>query len=350
MNKYDLLEAMSGIRDEYIEEAAASNAGPAPVSRPSPREKRKRKNRILHLQRWAATAAALLCLSVLVPNLSPDAASALRGIPLLGGYFRAVTFRSIPPAQTALSTERIQEQDQPVLQEQESAGEERIPASGGMLAAQEFDGVNASGGEFEALEMPEEDPGDGTMAVEAGAAVREAASGAQISEDLLSDAAELVSEYERQVELETGFASLRFRHEVVTDSDSWFCLKIMAYTSISEGFEETVHFNFDKNTNRLCTLKDLFPEGAEYREPISTYIIGQMRAQMNADPEVEYNISPSVLNEGERLFDSISPDQDFYLTEDGSIVIFFNEMEAAPMYMGTLEFRIPDEVTAQIAQ
>lgn len=347
MDKYDLLEAMSGIRDEFIVEAAAPETEQIPASGSRFRGKRNRRSRILHLQTWAATAAALLCLSILVPNLNPDAASALRGIPLLGGYFRTVTFRGTEQKKTAFSTERMADSSMP---QEDAAEEERVAASGGMLAAQEFEEAETSGAAFEALEMAEEDPGEGTMAVEAGAAVREAVSGASIPEELLSCVVERVSEYERQVEEETGFASLRFQHEVVTDSDTWFCLEVRASTSISEGFEETVHFNFDKSSCRLCTLKDLFPEGTEYRSMISAYIISQMRAQMNADPEMEYNIAPRVLNEGEVLFEGIRPEQDFYLTDDGSIVIFFNEMEAAPMYMGTLEFLIPEEVTAQILQ
>lgn len=91
MDRYDILEAMSGIRDEYIEEAASvqdhaflseseeHNEGTGQDGRlthsfPTPQEsgdterettapgKKKKRAGILHMQRWAAAAAALLCI------------------------------------------------------------------------------------------------------------------------------------------------------------------------------------------------------------------------------------------------------------------------------------------------
>ncbi|MEE1165336.1 MAG: hypothetical protein UHU21_16785, partial [Lachnospiraceae bacterium] len=91
MDRYDILEAMSGIRDEYIEEAASVQdhaflseseeheeaAGQKEHSTPSvqtphesgdtaretaPLRKKKKKSGILRLQRWAGAAAALLCI------------------------------------------------------------------------------------------------------------------------------------------------------------------------------------------------------------------------------------------------------------------------------------------------
>ena len=43
---------------------------------------------------WAAAAAAVLCISVVLPNLSPAASSAFQDLPFLGNYFRLVTIRS----------------------------------------------------------------------------------------------------------------------------------------------------------------------------------------------------------------------------------------------------------------
>ena len=129
MNKYDLLEAMSGIREEYIADAAAApeqfavteaaaesaaqetgtgrpgsdqqaaaanpdsaaHAG-AGAGGPSAAEKagalrKKKKTALLHMHRWAAAAAALLCVAILLPVLLPGQGSALRGLPLVGDWF-----------------------------------------------------------------------------------------------------------------------------------------------------------------------------------------------------------------------------------------------------------------------
>ena len=70
MDKYDILEAMSGIRDEYIEDAAvfsdqAVHSEKQDTSRKNGGEGKTKRSKILRLQRWAATAAALLCVCVI---------------------------------------------------------------------------------------------------------------------------------------------------------------------------------------------------------------------------------------------------------------------------------------------
>ena len=44
-------------------------------------------------------------------------------------------------------------------------------------------------------------------------------------------------------------------------------------------------------------------------------------------------------------FSKIDKDQQFYIDEDGQIVIAFNEGDVAPMYMGCVKFTIPKQVT-----
>jgi len=73
-----LFDAMSGIRDEYILEAAD-----APRVSAFPRRAR----------RFAAAVAALFLLSVLLPNLNGNIARALQNLPVVGAYFSAITFR-----------------------------------------------------------------------------------------------------------------------------------------------------------------------------------------------------------------------------------------------------------------
>ena len=113
MDKYDLLEAMSGIRDQYIEdasagqenkllktedgrhlkeaEAAASGRSSAGEGQTGGRVSRRRK--FVRFTRWTTVIAALLCVSVLIPNLIPGVTSVFRGVPVLEDYFNLVTFR-----------------------------------------------------------------------------------------------------------------------------------------------------------------------------------------------------------------------------------------------------------------
>ena len=47
-------------------------------------------------------------------------------------------------------------------------------------------------------------------------------------------------------------------------------------------------------------------------------------------------------------FKSIKEDQNFYLNEDGQIVICFDEYEVAPGYMGLVQFTIDNSVVSDI--
>ena len=47
-------------------------------------------------------------------------------------------------------------------------------------------------------------------------------------------------------------------------------------------------------------------------------------------------------------FEQIKEDQNFYLNEQGQLVICFDEYEVAPGYMGLVEFAVEDEAIADI--
>lgn len=65
---------------------------------------------------------------------------------------------------------------------------------------------------------------------------------------------------------------------------------------------------------------------------------------MKADENVIYWVDNTDIPECN--FDRITDQTAFYLNQQGQLVICFSEGEAAPMYMGCVEFVIPDEVTA----
>jgi len=440
MNKYDLLEAMSGIREEYIADAAAapeqfavtkaaaeSAAQETGTGRPGPDQqaaaanldsaahagagaggpaaaekagalRKKKKTALLHMHRWAAAAAALLCVAILLPVLLPGQGSALRGLPLVGDWFGrgALSTQKMEKADTVQEEEQAAEEEAAGLsgnrvqtdgEEMQSASEasEDVKTAGEEAAQEPVADVQkagegeqpASGEELESFAQADEaaavpgglavqaydagDDGDdgartvdgltsgadpdveGTPAAFAAAAVRTSAAGARAPEEVITRAAVDISRYESGVAEETGFESLRFTHHIITDAGSWFCMKVDACTTPAEGFEESVHFNYNAETGRFTGLRDLFPEGTDYITPISEEIRAQMRSRMEEDPDLEYWLDAAP--ETGQVFETISPRQDFYIDEDGILVICFDEMEAAPMYMGRLEFRIPEEVT-----
>lgn len=68
-----------------------------------------------------------------------------------------------------------------------------------------------------------------------------------------------------------------------------------------------------------------------------------MRDQKEANEEVSFFIDDQDMPE--LNFKTIDQDQQFYINSDGDLVICFDEGEVAPMYIGTLEFIIPQELS-----
>ena len=381
MDKYDLLEAMSGIRDEYVEEASGLRADQETgqekqkslSGRPVSRVRRRRPGASF----WAAAAAAVLCISVVLPNLSPAASSAFQDLPFLGNYFRLVTIRSYEYQSD--SADAYTEESTLVTMSKNSDADQGTDSSGVMAAgsieedeaaeyevSEEVSEDQAAGAgdaddtiktfSEEAEEISPEDLGeawsdfDETEPEESGngsaSSINAVLSSAQITEEIRQMEEQAVTSFEQNVSQETGYQTLRFLHRTITDTPDWYCMEVFCYTASADGFEQVNHFTINKKTGERVELEDLFYAGADYITPISEEIISQMRARMKENPEVEYWIDSE--DDPESDFSRIREDQDFYIDDEGRLVICFNELEAAPMSMGTVEFIIPDKVLAPI--
>ena len=416
MDKYDLLEAMSGIRDEYVEEASGLRADQETgqekqkslSGRPVSRVRRRRPGASF----WAAAAAAVLCISVVLPNLSPAASSAFQDLPFLGNYFRLVTIRSYEYQSD--SADAYAEESTLVTMSKNSDADQGTDSSGVMAAgsieadeAAEYevseevsedqaagagdadDTIKTFSGEAEEIspedlgeawsdfdetepetnetgslydesdsDLSESDPDlsesdsdfDETEPEESvngsASSINAVLSSAQITEEIRQMEEQAVTSFEQNVSQETGYQTLRFLHRTITDTPDWYCMEVFCYTASADGFEQVNHFTINKKTGERVELEDLFYAGADYITPISEEIISQMRARMKENPEVEYWIDSE--DDPESDFSRIREDQDFYIDDEGRLVICFNELEAAPMSMGTVEFIIPDKVLAPI--
>ena len=416
MDKYDLLEAMSGIRDEYVEEASGLRADQETgqekqkslSGRPVSRVRRRRPGASF----WAAAAAAVLCISVVLPNLSPAASSAFQDLPFLGNYFRLVTIRSYEYQSD--SADAYAEESTLVTMSKNSDADQGTDSSGVMAAgsieadeaaeyevSEEVSEDQAAGAgdadetiktfSGEAEEISPEDLGEawsdfdetepeanetGSLYDEtdsdlsetdpdlsesdsdttetepedtvngSASSINAVLSSAQITEEIRQMEEQAVTSFEQNVSQETGYQTLRFLHRTITDTPDWYCMEVFCYTASADGFEQVNHFTINKKTGERVELEDLFYAGADYITPISEEIISQMRARMKENPEVEYWIDSE--DDPESDFSRIREDQDFYIDDEGRLVICFNELEAAPMSMGTVEFIIPDKVLAPI--
>ncbi len=309
MDKYDLLEAMSGIRDEYVEEASGLRADQETgqekqkslSGRPVSRVRRRRPGASF----WAAAAAAVLCISVVLPNLSPAASSAFQDLPFLGNYFRLVTIRSYEYQSD--SADAYAEESTLVTMSKNSDAD-RGTDSSGVMAAGSIEADEAA--EYEVSEEVSEDQAAGagdaddtikTFSEEAeemslydetdsdlsetdpdlsesdpdlsesdsdlsesdsdftetepedtvngsASSINAVLSSAQITEEIRQMEEQAVTSFEQNVSQETGYQTLRFLHRTITDTPDWYCMEVFCYTASADGFEQVNHFTINKNS------------------------------------------------------------------------------------------------------
>lgn len=260
--------------------------------------KKKNRNTAGRIVGWAAAAAVIAL--VVVPNTSATAAYAMEQIPILGSVIRAVTIRNYQYESEDYSAD-IQE-------------------------------VKLEQGNGETAVGTEEDRLEGSIQT--------------INESIEEMTDRLVARFGEQVEQGEGHSSIYADHEVVTNTDTWFTLRIDVTEIAASGFQYQYYYHIDKTTGEIASLKNLFKEGADYITPISENIKKQMREEMRADESKMYWID----SEDEIIedFETIKEDQNFYLNEEGQIVICFDEYEVAPGYMGLVEFAVDEDAVADI--
>lgn len=164
----------------------------------------------------------------------------------------------------------------------------------------------------------------------------------KINREITDYTASILNDFKSSLDEDT-VKSLNIDYEVVTDTDTWFTLRLNILEIQGSGYQQSKYYHIDKITGRQVTLADLFEEDTEYITIISENIKGQMRKQMEADEGKVYFLEGNDMSGG--YFDTIEADQDFYFNENGEIVIEFDEYEVAPGYMGIVSFTIPKSVT-----
>ena len=265
----------------------AEEPGPFPAARKLSSSRRKPR-----LPRPAAAAAAVLALFFLLPNISASAAETMSELPVIGAIVEVITIRNY------------------------------------------FydDGYHRSSVDVPQVELETESEnsslGDSVDAINA---------------DVQAMTDRLIAEFEadRAALGDSGHTELSVSYQVVTNNDAWFTLQILVYYGSGSGTQTYYYYHIDKQSGQIVQLSDLFLEGSDYQTVISDEILRQMKEQMAKDDNITYWID----TEYEGMdFHSITPDQNFFFSDDGNLVIQFDEYEIAPGSMGSPQFEISRSV------
>lgn len=277
----------------------------------------EKSSRVVLYRRCMAAAAGFALALIILPNTSKTVAYAMSRIPVLGKFVEVVTFRDYK------------------YEDERNIADVEVP---------------------ELVMAPEEEEPETVSKGIAGEALIEEESMVQKEETLQKSMEEInaeiqaitepfIEEFKENLEKEQGYQQIGVKSEVINTTEDYFTLKLICYMASGSGTEWNYYYTIDLNTGERLQLKDIFTEGADYITPISENIKTQMQEQMDADENVYYWLHDEF---EEWNFKSIKEDQSFYLDEEGNIVINFNEGDVAPMYMGVVEFKIPEEVISDI--
>ena len=258
------------------------------------KDKRRKTNRYTKI-----LAAAAVATFVVLPNTSVNVAQAMSNIPLLGNLVEIVTFRNYE------------------YEDEHNIANVEIPE----VLVDDTQNVSEANKETFSETAKE------------------------INAEIRGIADKFVKEFEENLKNEEGYQDVIVSSEIMQTTDNYFTIKLMCYQGMASGAEWDYYYTIDLQTGEYLKLANLFEKGSDYKTVISENIKEQMQVQMDADENVSYWLDEEM---EEWNFKSITDETAFYLNENNEIVISFNEGDVAPMYMGVVQFTIPNEVVAGI--
>lgn len=270
-----------------------------------------KRRKVLIYRRVGACVAAALAAFILIPNVSPHVAMAMEKIPIVGNIVRVITFGRYG------------------FEDDRHYADVEIPQL-------EVETTPTDDGSTFSVETQQPDSTPESEIVD---------SVDNINEEITDYITPIMADFQASIDEDTA-KTLNIDYDVVTDTDTWFTLRLNILEIQAGGYQYNKYYHIDKATGRQVTLADLFQEDADYITAISENIKTQMKEQMAADEGIVYFF------EGDDMpgdgFEQIQSDQDFYFNEDGEIVIEFDEYEVSPGYMGIVSFTIPESVTGTL--
>ena len=154
----------------------------------------------------------------------------------------------------------------------------------------------------------------------------------------LLDEAEARARKAREAYVETGGEEIDFipiiidvDYEIKCQNGQYLSFLVTETETLASAYTQTYAYNIDLEAGREITLRDLL--GPDYVE-IANAAVRAGIAERSKDPDQVY-FSP-----GEGGFQSIDPNQRFYLNQAGHPVILFDKYEIAPGSMGQQEFEV----------
>ena len=283
MKREDFLTGMNKIDDRYILEAE------------SPQKTHRKTVRATSVNGFGLTVAAILAISIAIPNINSDAAEALQGLPVIGAYFKLVTLRE--------------------FHYEDDRHDANIKA----------DGI--------VTDVTVNDP----------ASLDAQKTADEINAEITATTDKIIETFKEEAAKENSVSTTNIETQTITDNERWLSIKLSIYESSADSYSHAVFYTIDKQSGKRTTWDQLYPSAKDVRfSEISNYIAEQMKKEMNEDESKSYWIDSDMPEDD---FRSISDLTQFYIDESNHLNIYFAQGEVGPMSMGEVTFLIPDEIS-----
>lgn len=160
------------------------------------------------------------------------------------------------------------------------------------------------------------------------------------AKDFISEARDIFRQYALQKY--EGYVSEDAGYRIHTNDGRYLSARFYATVNIGGSMDYSRCVTIDKQSGKVLALADLFDENYDYIGEISAEVLRQMEFRVQYQ-EADYFIPGGIWSDDE-CFKAISPDQEFYLTNLGQLVIVFEEYTVAPGKEGSPEFVMPKEI------
>lgn len=307
--EYDNIE-IPGELSEVVNRAIASQ-NKEEIRRKS-RKKRQRDNTV-RIFRYVASAAAafVVCMTIGV-NTSEAFAKEMSDIPVLGSLAKVLTIRSYHGTEGDFEIDM----DVPKIQK-ETAG-------------------SVSGSEAEVPETSDTFTGNINTEIE------------KIVDSYMEDAKQEFAEYKEaffatggtQEEWADRKMDITVDYDVKYQEGNILSLELITAKGWVSAQEERHYYNLNLATGQYLTLEQLL--GPSYMEDVNASIRQQIEERLAADDSLAYFGYGNMAEDDKTLniegFTTIASNQDFYINDQGEVVIVFEKYDIAPGYMGRQEF------------
>lgn len=159
--------------------------------------------------------------------------------------------------------------------------------------------------------------------------------------EVLDEAEKRAAKYKEAV-IETGGReedyqpiNIQVDYKVGYSNEKIVSFIILKSETLASAYTEMYYYNIDIENGKKLNLRDIF--GNEYKEIVNEAIYKEIEKRSKNQNNIYFTEENGGFKGIENEY------QNFYINQDGKVVIVFEKYEIAPGYMGIQEFEIKDE-------